>query len=652
MKTKRTIKILVAVLLLLLATVAGTGSYLLRMAHRWVEREALKMLSEELGTRVVADSVGLWLHKGEAVLYGFEMDDRKGVRMLRVDTLEAQVNMSGLFSKHIVVEGVKLSGATAVLYKERKDTAANYQFFIDTFRKKRTPRKRDDKWIDLNLNFADFRNLNLKWDVYSARLKGGDTLDVNHLQLADMGMQLRGRMMVENSLDVRLRNIQANEMKSRIRFTLDKGTMRTIRRRNTNLDLHGLRANYLGRRVSFDRMNIFQKGDVLSLDRTMSLKIDSLRYFSDNGKPRKNHNRPHRGAFDPGHLDVVMNMEATLHTFDRDSMQGNITHLWAYDKGSGLLVKDMSTFFAMTRYEANLVKTRINLEHTSINIDKVQVKGKCIRPFHLSADVLLKDIAQPFAPVLSNFTTPLKLNVDVAGTPERITFSNILIQTPDRRLRLTAQGDLCDVLKKELLCLHFNNINMDARSGVKEEIVAHFAKKVKMKMQKQMKAVGDVHFTGRLGIFHKRQEIAGMLYTKHGNVTVDFTLDGNTHYMTGSLDAGPLEIGSIMNVAGVGIDGAKALYSFDIASKRRKAAGQHTGGRLPQGWLRATVKGPRYKKLHFSVANVDIDSDGSVAKGRILVPQSFLDILVDFKYIQTDKVQKMKFKPRLKRHKK
>jgi hypothetical protein len=289
-------------------------------------------------------------------------------------------------------------------------------------------------------------------------------------------------------------------------------------------------------------------------------------------------------------------------------------------------------------------RTRVRINKVDIDIPGVQVYD-----FPLEADVYLQDLAKPFATPLSHFTTPLKLNVVCGGDIDRYLFKNILVTTPDNRLRITGEGDLCDVAKKRDLTLHFWDLHMTAVKGVKEQIVNHFSKKVNLKMTKQLKALGDIEYKGKVGIAFRREDISGTLFTKFGNLNFDFTLDGNTRHMKGTMSTDTLDLGSIMNTKKLYIARTRAIYDFDITSKRKaKALGIKRKGRLPIGSLKAHVGVGSYGSFKVKNLTADMESDGAEAKGHIDLPGNLIDIDVDFSYIQTDFEQGLKIHPKMK----
>lgn len=572
---------IIVAILLLIGIAAGIMYSLTRSdMQMWIMRHGLEKLSEKLQTKVSADSIGVDVNKGRIFLYGFEMNDRKDVRMLRVDTLEAKMDMAELMQKRVVINNIMLHGIDANLYKERRDSAANYQFVIDTFKKdkKKKTEKHDGDKLYVALDHADLNRLKVRWNS-------------NFFTLASMAYD-------SDSQNVRLIGI--------------------------------------------------------------SIK-------TDNGKPRKNKGKPHRGAFDAGHLNTTLNMELTLGEMKKDHVCFIINKLDAKDKENGIDLRNMTAKVEMKGDSICLDGLRIdfgNSTHLNFNTLKAvysvtpanKEKGEKkkidfeILPSKLTASVDLRDISTAFAPVLSHFSTPLRLNVTVGGNLDRIYFNNIRVRSADNRLQLKANGDLCHVKEKEKLSLHFFNIHLDARKGIKEQIINHFAKKVKLKMMRQMKVIGDVSFDGTLNILYKKEKVAGRLHTKFGNVDVYFVIDGKTKYMTGSMSTNSLDIGKIMNVDKLGPVKARATYSFDTSSKKKAAKKGIHQGRLPIGWLKAEVDNARYRMIHFKQISAEMESDGITAKGLLYVPQKLFDIVTFFEYTQTDAEQTMSVKPSITKH--
>lgn len=382
-------------------------------------------------------------------------------------------------------------------------------------------------------------------------------------------------------------------------------------------------------------------------------------------KQRRYVGHPKRGHFDANHINAEMSIHADVKSIRKDSFSIKINDARIHDYASGLKIRQLTAKARVGKKAFSIPDMIINLDNSNIEVadvlghyekipaDTIAKKKASIKmkfsPFHVYSDIILKDIAEPFGPALSHFTTPLTLSTQVSGTLDEIRFDDIRISTPDKRLTLTAQGTMTGItLGKGALGLRFRHIDMKARRNVKDEIVMHFAKKVRLKMTKQMKALGDVAYLGSLDIFFHREIFDGVILTPFGNVNTRFTINDDTHFMSGYASTSSLEIGKLMNVSGLGPVNANATFKFNVSKKAKRPATALPKGRLPIGNMNATINKAKFKFLEFNKLHAEIESDGSTASGTIIIPENLVNILVDFDYIQTDKLQSLKVYPSLK----
>lgn len=656
------LKILVrSVMAVILLVFLLVGSLLMALSTDWGQEilyeYTFRTLQTTLNTRLAVKEVKADVLRGRIMLHGFELDDRAGVRMLKVDSVGTQLGLNKIFDREITIRGLYMKGASMYMYKNRPDSAANYQFVLDALksksaenkRKKAKEKKKKEPFFRISADMAKLliQRTNFKMDILSAPRRGKDTLDANHIDIRNLSFSLEGNIQKEYLSDVVLKDFHVAEKNSGAVFTLHKASYHTHRQENVDISFEGLRFRYQDKRVKMNALNILQHNGHFDLTKPLTLKVDSIFFQNDNHKPRKNFNKPNRGWFDPGHLNAVASLEATVNYLSKDSLYAHITHVEAVDRASGLDLRNFSAFVTRNKEKITLTNIFIGMHRTRIRINKVDMKGTTIEDFPMEGKVYLQDIAKPFAPILSNFTTPLDLKLVVGGDIDRYLFKKIRITTPDQRLLITGEGDLCDVTKKRDLTLHFWDLFLEASDGIKEQIVNHFSKKVRLKMQREMKALGNVRYKGKVGIYFRRQDVSGTLFTRYGDVDFAFTLDGNTRHMSGTMNTDSLNLGAIMNVKNLHIARMNAVYDFDITSKRKaKMLGIKRKGRLPIGKLNATLGAGKYGSFHVKNLKASLVSDGAVAEGHINLPQSLLDIDVDFSYTQTDTEQGLRVHPK------
>lgn len=378
------------------------------------------------------------------------------------------------------------------------------------------------------------------------------------------------------------------------------------------------------------------------------VKLQNIRVKWDvRHKARKNLNKPMRGAFDANHVDVVLNMKAKVQQTGKNAYDVDINDMNVHDLSSGLNVEQLQTNAHISKESINVGGVLLKMKNSEVRMEKftIDLKKKTIdTPFTLKANVLLQDIAQPFAPALSHFTTPLLLTTDVSGPLRCLNVENIDVRTPDKHLHLTAHGQLDGLFaRKEGLNLQFRDIDMTASHNMKEQIVMHFAKKMRLKMIRQMKAVGNIRFQGSVDVLYKREIIAGKLTTRYGYVKTRFTIDGFRRYMTGYLTTPSLDMGKLMNIPHLGPIKCKIDFDFNISRKTPRPVTALPNGRLPMGTVRVKVYNANYNTLNIKEVDLQVKSDGSTASGTLWIPGRLKNMSARVNYVQTDKEQRVWF---------
>lgn len=655
------------------AAIAGIATAVIAVAmyciitgsiQQWIIHQGVRMLSERLETVVRLDSVDVSIAQRRLSLYGFTVEDRLHNNMLRVDTMTMKVALMPLFRSRLEIKRMQMRGVSAMLYKERKDTAANYQFVVDAFRKQQPPKGevsggKKHEAFSVALRSLSLSRLTMHWDIHSEPFKEQGKFDPNHIHITNASLAEGSIEKGKAQFILTLRRLQCREHHSGMTLRVDDASFQKWRKDSAMMELWHGDCAWRDMKMRFRSISARQSGGAINMYKPLALHVDSLAYHRNNGRPHKRTGRPHRGYFDAGHVNAVLNADAVLRYATADSTLLDINRMAVCDKASGLDIRSLTASVAKRHDTIAVCNMKMRLPQSRLEAKQMcgtlirDTEGKAhdvrIRPFRLSAMMTLRDIARPFAPVLSDFTTPLNVSVTTDGTLECMRFSHITVTSRDNRLLLTAKGDMRDVTKRYDLRLHFNDIRLRADRGMKETIVGHFSKKVRMKMIRQMQKIGDIRYRGNVTVAFKRENIEGTLYTKYGNADFAFTIDGRSKQMTGVISTDSLALGSIMNVKGLGSMKAKAYYGFNVASKSRRKV--RSNGRLPIGWMNATVEHASFKRIQFRDVSAVMHSDGSTAEGEIVLSKKLFDISLTFWYTQTDSVQSLKFKPRLSKHK-
>ena len=140
-----------------------------------VQRKTTAILAQKLGTKVEIDSVSIDLWKGGVSLYRLELWDQKDVKMLNIDTLQVSLGLWALAQKNIEIKKATLAGCKAVLYKLLPDTVANYQFIIDSLKRKPTTdttvkQKKKKNKFSLDIGEINLRRIELSYETSKTRI--------------------------------------------------------------------------------------------------------------------------------------------------------------------------------------------------------------------------------------------------------------------------------------------------------------------------------------------------------------------------------------------------------------------------------------------------------------------------------------------------
>ena len=539
------------------------------------------LLMEKLQTQVEIDSIHVNLTSLDVSLMGLDLEDRQQRKMLQVDELEVGVSLMALLKQQIHVSKAELNGVRARIYQP-EDSAANYQFVIDAFKRDKSKEKSDTT----------------KKKQKKQRL----TFDINNMSLSNIDLMYH-----------------------------QEGKQKT-------------------NRCSLAQLTLQEQDQKILLD------LDSLHFTIDNHQPRKNVGKPHRGAFDAGHLNIIASLQLAVNHYAKDTVNVTVTRCVATDQETGSNVKDLRLTAGINKEEAHLSDVHIQQESTVLTFDsapvvlpsKKQGRKLSYQTSQITGTTLLKDISKPFAPVLGRFTMPLTLTVNLSGTDSTMQFSNIHVENADKRLKIDADGGIEHLKEKELLAIRFHVKEMTTDSKTATDIINFFA--VKKFMMKQLAKLGTIRYTGDLAILRKREEFKGKLGTATGKLNFNFAIDEKTKYVVGHVDTKTFHLGRILDMPDIGDVSCDANFRFDISKPRTAQIRRKKGGKLPIGQVVAHVAEASYNKIKVKNINTSINSDGAIALGKLSQLNKNVDLLCDFSFTNTDSIHKMKIKPTVKLH--
>ena len=604
--------ILLGIVLLLVVAVLLLNTSMVQ--GRLVE-EAVGALKEKLQTEVKVGRFQVRLIGQDIRLEDVEIEDLQHRKMFILKELGVELDLRRLLDREIKITDAKVKGLEAHLYKDSTDTVANYQFFIDAFKKKNNKKAQEVK----------------KDTVKKHKMN----IDFDKVKLEDIKVTYNKESASLGSLFIRK----------------DKNDMLMG-------EVHDLASSWIQKTKKGLVDTRLQIGSIhlSNHDEQHLLNIGGIRYITNNGKPRKNSGKPKRGFFDVGHLDLLAEMDVNVLYTGKDSVVAEITRCQVKDSVSGIDVRELKAHIEANKQVAHIKKFRISLPNTTLKFDeatlqlpsKKQGRKLAYKTSLITGSTLLKDISRVFAPVLKNFTEPLYLQTTLTGNDEGMQFSNVKVHTKQNDLTINAKGYISGLKDKYKLHVHFDVNRMTAQGGSKERIISHFP--VKKFMMKQLHNLGTIGYIGTFDVLWKREQFAGLLITKPGNINFSFALNENTKYVEGTVRTDSFELGQAMDMPDLKKVSCQATFKFDISKPRTAIMRRKVGGKLPMGEVYAEVNDAKYKLIHVRNTVVTIKSNGAVAEGDVNIRGKRLDVLCSFSFTNTNEMQKMKIKPKLKFH--
>ena len=381
------------------------------------------------------------------------------------------------------------------------------------------------------------------------------------------------------------------------------------------------------------------------------VNIQGLVYQNDNHKPLRRAGKPKRGYFDEGHLNVLANMQWRIDQLTNESLRAELVSANILDRTSNLDVKSLTLRATVNKQQIHLRNVNIQLPNTQLTFSEGLLLFHPLRyqTTTISGTTLLKDIAHPFAPVLSQFTIPLRLSVKLSGNAGTMNFKNVNVSTVDHKLTINAEGNVLKLNQKRALSVNFRVNPMRARGNIKQRIIEQFP--VKKYLMRQLATLGTITYRGNFHVRWHQEAFEGTLGTQVGNLRFTLNLNEDTKYLNGTVQTDSIMLDKLFTMPQLGKAACKASFTFDYSKKRTALIRKKLGGKLPIGTVRAEVPEAKYKFLKIKNVFADIHSNGTIAQGNLSVRGKALDLLCDFSFTNTDSIQKMKIKPSVKFHK-
>ena len=568
-------------------------------------------LSKKFDTEVKIDHVKLNLLSMSASIEGIKLKDQQQRDMLKVKRVWGRMGLLGLLKGEILMRKCEVDSIDALLIKP-DDGPANYQFLLDANKKDKKSKHPKDSTKHSGPKFdmkdAVVKGIHVKYNnedyelaqAYYSHWRGKHTITLHHLQ-ADWQKQTK---------------------KALVKWHVDSGTLTAS-------------------------LSDKDKGEA-------RVDIKGLELKSDCDLPRRNFGKPHHGAFDDRHFNLQADLGIDILNTDKDSIVLKLTNGCVKDTIGGIDLTELKSDIAIcgkrlifSNAIVQQVTTRLDIPKAEFLLpDKKKGTSLSFRADSVKGRVMLKDISQPFAPVLHKFSIPLNLSVNVSGTNEGLMFKDIHVNTDDNKLTINSMGMLRNLKEARKLNLHFEVYEMKAKPGIKHKIINQFT--VKKYMMTQIFAMGLIRYAGSFDILWKKQQFRGLLNTEKGDINFNFELDGVNKYVSGNVSTDSLKLGELFQLEKIGNIDCAASFKIDISKSRTGVMRKQKGGKLPMGEVKADIRKIGYRNIYMKNIVADIQSDGAIANGDVTLKGSLTDLVLQFSFTNTDEMHKMKVKPKLK----
>jgi len=568
---------------------------------------ATEALSKELQADIKIKHVGIDLLAQHISISGITLKDMEQRDMVKIKEIWVNMQLRSLLHGQLAFRSVKVDDIDLYLLKP-ENGPANYQFLIDGTKKKPKKKKEEKKGsgMKFDLNGAILSDIHIMYNHEPYDIKqavyhhtyGKHSATIHHLTAKWKNYTRKGI----------------------VDWNLDSGLI------TVNIEDNGKK----------------------------NVDVSDLIIRCDNHRPRRNTGKPHHGAFDGGHLDVMTNLSVDFLNIGKDTITARLVRGCAKDTVAGVDLTDLKTDIAIIGKKVLLTNAVVQQVTTRLEIPKAELmlpSKKDGTTLSYKADTIygraiLKDISKPFAPVLRNFTIPLNLRVGIFGSDQGMNFRGIHINTDDEKLVINATGNLHHLTEGRKLTLHFQVHDMVAMPGIKDKIINQFS--VKKHMMYQLYALGVIKYHGDFDILWKKQQFRGLLNTEKGDIDFEFEIDGIDKYLTGNVSTDSLKLGELFMLKRLKDIDCSASFRIDISKERTAEMRKQVGGKLPIGSVKADIRKVGYRTIFLKNIVADIQSDGALANGSVTMKGSLTDLMLEFSFTNTDEMHKMKVKPRLK----
>ena len=174
--------------------------------ERYLTHLVEEKLTEATGGKVHIESIEVGLFN-RLMLNGVRIEDLRGETLLQAGSVSAKIELRSLFREQLALRTVSLLDADVSLYKQRADSAANYQFLVDAFSSKD---KKESKGVNLRVNSVILRRVNVAYNEwYTPQTKG--RFNLSHLNLRGVNANVSLKSITTDGISLRIRSLALRE---------------------------------------------------------------------------------------------------------------------------------------------------------------------------------------------------------------------------------------------------------------------------------------------------------------------------------------------------------------------------------------------------------------------------------------------------------
>ena len=214
------------------------------------------ILSEKLDARVEIGYINLGF-LNRAIINDISIYDQRGAEMLKVARASAGFNYFLLAQGKVHIGTAQLFSPTVILYQDSVGATTNFQFLIDAL----SSGSDGNSELDVKINTLILRHADVSYDILSEphttmvdTVNGFYGLDINHLHLNDLGMNLSLKALTNDSINLSLKRFSVTEKNSGL--TIEDLGLNVVANKQESL-LRDFKLKLPGSSFSVDSLHVF-----------------------------------------------------------------------------------------------------------------------------------------------------------------------------------------------------------------------------------------------------------------------------------------------------------------------------------------------------------------------------------------------------------